>query len=115
MNAKIHASVAVGERRSSSSVAQATSTQRKYDPTKISNHGTCMRAGYLASLAERIARHWDAEIVAELRPQVTSQVVFIIGIPHVRVVKENFSTAIQIEPCAVGIAEVVNRHGVHVL
>src|SRR5216683_2459893 len=66
MNAKIHASVAVGERRSSSSVAQATSTQSKYDPTKISNHGICMRRGYLASLAERIGRHWDAEIVPEL-------------------------------------------------
>src|SRR2546430_10814993 len=73
MNAKIHASVAVGERRSSSSVAQATSTQRKYDPMKISNHGTCMRAGYLASLAERIARHWDAEIVAELVAYIRSE------------------------------------------
>src|SRR5947208_12216314 len=66
MKAKIHASVAVGERRSVSSVAHATSTQSKYDPAKISNHGICMNLGYLASLAQRIARHWDAEIVPEL-------------------------------------------------
>src|SRR5437899_2064626 len=37
MNAKIHASVAVGERRPVSSVAQATSTQKPYAP--VIDHG----------------------------------------------------------------------------
>ena len=39
MNAKIHASVAVGERRSSSRDTQAMITHTTYEPAKISNQG----------------------------------------------------------------------------
>jgi hypothetical protein len=47
MNAKIHASVAVGERFSRSRLAHASNTHRKYDPAKIRNHGNSIPCSIL--------------------------------------------------------------------
>src|SRR4029453_7899222 len=57
--AKIHESVAVGDRLSSSRLAHATITHRKYEPMKIVNHGISIPAAYSNRL-------WDDEIVAQL-------------------------------------------------
>jgi hypothetical protein len=46
MKANIHERVAVGERRSRSSVPHAAITHRKYETTKIQNHGSVIPAAY---------------------------------------------------------------------